>query len=1292
MDQTLEAREFWRERIGALRVVPLPFWPPHAGHNPTPVEIELNGACAERLQHLTQGVPLLRHASLIAAVQVALWLHTGAAEAVVGSPPRVPENATPEPNLLPIRQPVAANTTFRSLLTAVRRSLLDAFTLQAFPCRQLFEELHPSSPPVKVAVGLKGFSGPLDLVPELHVEADVEAGHVRLRLDGHGRVASDALEVFGKHVARALGAGVEDPAAAIGAIEFATAEERRVVLNEWNRTETELPIDSVVASFEAQAARRPAAVALNGEKEWTYGELNARANRLAERLRAHGIGPEARVGLFLRRPEDVIASMLAALKVGGAYVPLDPDYPRERISRVLADAAPRFVVTDAASAAELPPCDTTLLMLDGDAGSSAKDDPGNPRVPLDPFQLAYIIYTSGSTGEPRGVMVTHGGLANAIDHFAQRSGVDKSSRVSQISSFSFDASALECYVALTRGAVLCIAPRAARASGPPLEAFIRDERITVIGAITPAVLELVDPAAAASVRAIQIGAEKCPARLADRWAPGRLLLNCYGPTEATIDCVCGPCAAGEGDPPLGRPIANARVYVLNAEMRPVPVGVAGELYVGGMPVARGYERRPAHTAAAFVPDPFGGAAGARLYRTGDLARLRPDGRLDFLGRADRQVKVDGVRIELGEVESLLRTHRGVAQAVVEVKGDPGQLVAYFVAGPARPSARELREHLSASLPPSMLPSNFIELKQLPITPNGKIDRDALPAPTRESAEKDGASAHPRTAIEESLVRIYGEVLRMEMVGREDNFFQLGGRSLDVTRVMAKVAKEFAVELPLEVMFNDPTPARLARAVAEALARERPASEASPLLPPPPRPAVLPLSFSQQRLWFLHGVLPPEAAALYNGPVPVRLQGRLDRAALRRSFDEIIRRHEVLRTAFRLVDGEPTQVVLPELRLTIESIDLRGRGPAERLAEVERLAEADARCPFDLARPPLLRASLVILDEAEHVLLLNIHHVVFDAWSVGVLLNELSQLYTAFVNGEPSPLQPLPLQYADFALWQRRWLVGPRLEEQLAYWRRQLAELPELELPTDAERPKLPTYRGAVESFRVPSELADRLKTLSREHDVTLFMTLLAGFAALLHRYTAQEEIVISSPVANRRRTELEGLVGFFVNSLVLRMDVSGGPTFRDLLGRVRRVTLEAYDHQDVPFERLVEELRPERLTTHNPLFRAAFSLQNTPMRPAAPQGITVTPWETHNRTAKFDLVLALTDDGEALLADVEYSSELFERATILNLIRLYCRLLEAVAHDPDLRLLEIPLGERKRGPATVAVAGETFTF
>lgn len=1296
MNHLFDARGYWLERIQALTIAPLPFWPPPAGEASDPVEIEIDTETARRLHELTKGAALLNQAAIIAAVQTALARHTGAPLVVVGSPPRAADDGAGRPNLLPIVQSVAPELRFRDVLSSVRRSLLDAFAIQDIPCGPLLEEVHPKQTPVPIAVALEGFSGELDRAPELLVEARVTPDRVRLRLDGRGRFARGALQAFGEHAARSLAAGLQDHATAIGEIEILSHEERRRILVEWNATAATVPAGSVLTWFEAQAARRPASLALSGERALSYGELDRRANLLAHRLRAHEVGPEVRIGLYLTRPADMVVSILAVLKAGGAYVPLDPDYPSQRIERMLADSGPRVVVTDRELAARLPPTTTTLL-LDAEVAEVAEREPDRGALPIgvDPDRLAYIIYTSGSTGEPRGVLITHGGLANAIHSFSERAGVDQHSRVSQICSFSFDASVLEIFLALTRGATLCLAPRAARGAGAALGAFLREEAVTVIGAITPAVLALVAPGDAVSVRSIQIGAEKCPAELADRWAPGRVLLNCYGPTEATIDCMYWPCAGQEGDPPIGRPIANARAYVLDPNLRPVPIGAVGELYIGGAPVARGYHDRPKLTAERFVPDSLSGELGGRLYRTGDLARFRADGRIDFCGRVDRQVKIAGVRIELGEIEAALRTHPAVREAAVTVSTDgtgERRLIAYLVADGSRPSTTALRKHLSCTLPAAMLPSAFVELERMPINANGKVDHEALPAPSAERPRVAGDFAEPQTEIESTLALIWGKILGIDGVGRHDNFFDLGGRSLHVTRVMSKVAKAFHVELPLESMFNAPTLNDLARTVTEALASGQGSSPSLPLVPVAPRPDPLPLSFSQQRLWFLHQVLPPGVAALYNGPIPVRLRGPLDHRALGSSFDEIIRRHEVLRTAFRIVGDQPAQVILPAHSLEIETIDLTGWTEEERLAETERLVETDARRPFNLEHPPLLRAKLVALGAEDHVLLLNIHHIVFDGWSVGVLLNEFSQLYVTFSRGEPSPLPPLPLQYADFAVWQRRWLEGSRIEKQLAYWRTQLAGLQELKLPTDADRPLLPTYRGEVQSFRLSRALVDALTARSREADVTLFMTLLAGLTALLHRYTAQEDIVISSPVASRNRTEIEGLIGFFVNSLVLRTDLSGAPTFRELLARVRRVTLEAYDHQDVPFERLVEVLQPERCATHNPLFRAAFSLQNTPMPFDSPPGLTVLSWETHNKTAKFDLVLAMTDTGDGLAGDVEYSSELFERSTIRELIELYGRLLERVAEDPDRPLLEIPLIEAAPQAPLAEGARGTFEF
>jgi hypothetical protein len=545
-------------------------------------------------------------------------------------------------------------------------------------------------------------------------------------------------------------------------------------------------------------------------------------------------------------------------------------------------------------------------------------------------------------------------------------------------------------------------------------------------------------------------------------------------------------------------------------------------------------------------------------------------------------------------------------------------------------------------------------------------------------------------VERILTRIWSEILGNADIPREGNFFELGGRSLDVTRVLARLAKLYQIEIPLETMFRTPRLCDFAAEVGVRLEQSARAAASLQLSPPAPRPERLPLSSAQERLWFLQQVLPEESASLYNGPLPVLLEGNLDRSALEAAFAAIIERHEVLRTAFRVIDDTPVQEILPRLELALEFVDLGALPREERLARTEALVAADARIAFQLDRPPLLRAKLVKLEEREHVLLLNVHHIVFDGWSSAVLLNDLSRAYDAFASGQEPGFRPLPLQYADFALWQRRWLASPAFEQQLAYWRKQLQGITELQLPRAAERPKLPSYRGDIRTFRLSSGLREKLEALSREADVTLFMTLLAGFKALLHRYTGQEDITIGSPVANRRHPDLEQLIGFFVNSTVLRTNLAGTPSFRELLKRVRKVTVEAWDHQDIPFEKLVENLQPERVTTHNPMFRAALSLQNVPLQPEPSRELVIKPWETHNKTTKFDLVVAMITQGDEIVGDVEYSSDLFDAPVIMEMIELYERLLAHVVEHPDARILDVPL--KTQAPLPVLRDVHTFDF
>ncbi|MEW5926817.1 MAG: amino acid adenylation domain-containing protein, partial [Gemmatimonadota bacterium] len=761
------------------------------------------------------------------------------------------------------------------------------------------------------------------------------------------------------------------------------------------------------------------------------------------------------------------------------------------------------------------------------------------------------------------------------------------------------------------------------------------------------------------------------ARVRQGCAP-RHLLNGYGPTETTTFAVTHEVTdveEGARSIPLGRPVANTRIYVLDAHGEPVPVGVGGELYIGGAGVALGYQERPGLTAERFVPDPFGGEPGARMYRTGDLGRWLPDGTIEFLGRNDHQVKVRGFRIEPGEIEARLLAHPEVREAVVLAREDaPGdkRLVAYYV-GAEGAEAEALRAHLSERLPEYMVPAVYVRLEALPLTPNGKVDRRALPAP--DGAPAWGRYAAPRTPVEEVLAGIWAEVLRLERVGVEDDFFALGGHSLLATRVVSRVRQVFGVEVPLRALFEAPTVAKLAGRVEEI---RRAGAPALPPVVPTERTGALPLSFAQERLWFIDRLEPGSAA--YNIPVAWRLGGALDEAALERALGEIVRRHEALRTVFAEWDGSPAQVIAPFGAFALPVEDLSDLSEADREAALRRRAREEAARPFDLSAGPLFRAALLRLGAEDHVLLLSMHHVVSDGWSMGVLHRELSALYAAYRQGRESPLPELAVQYADYAAWQREHLRDGVLEGELAYWRERLADAPALlELPTDHPRPAAQSFRGASERVQLPPEVLERLRALGRQEGATLYMVALGAFQALLSRYSGSEDVVVGSPVAGRGRGEVEELIGFFVNTLVLRTDVSGDPSFRELLRRVREVTLGAYEHQEVPFERLVAELSPERSLSHSPLFQVAFTLDNAQDTGGGLAGLGVQEVATELEVAKLDLSLGLAAGSDGLRGGLTYSTELWEAATMQRLVGHFTRLVEQAAADPDVRISRVTL-------------------
>ncbi|HEX2189470.1 MAG TPA: amino acid adenylation domain-containing protein, partial [Longimicrobiaceae bacterium] len=791
--------------------------------------------------------------------------------------------------------------------------------------------------------------------------------------------------------------------------------------------------------------------------------------------------------------------------------------------------------------------------------------------------------------------------------------------------------------------------------------------------LPPSVLAMLPPDDLPELRTVVSAGEAVDAATVERWSGGRAFVNAYGPTETTVCATSARCEADGRAPAIGRPLENVRVYVLDAAGRPAPVGVPGELYVGGVGVARGYLGRPGLTAEKFVPDPFGGETGARLYRTGDRVRWRPQGILEYLGRLDEQVKVRGFRIEPGEIEAVLSAHAEVREARVIVWEDaPGEkrLVAYVVGGV---EADELRGHLRRSLPEYMVPAAYVVLEALPLTPNGKLDRKALPAPEY-AADADRYVA-PRTPVEDVLAGIWAEVLRLERVGVEESFFDLGGHSLLATRVVSRVRAVFAIELPLRALFEGPTVAELAGRVEEM---RRAGLPVLPPVVPVERTGALPPSFAQERLWFIDRLEP--GSTVYNVPVAWRLGGALDQAALERALGEVVRRHEALRTVFREVDGSPVQVIAPFGGFALPVEDLSGLGEADREAAVGRRAGEEARRTFDLSAGPLFRAALLRLGEEEHVLLLSMHHVVSDGWSMGVLFRELSSLYAAYREGGESPLPELAVQYADYAVWQREQLAGAVLDRQLAYWKERLAGAPELlELPTDRPRPAVQTYRGANVPVELPPQLLERLQALGRSEGATLYMVLLGAFQVLLSKHGGGEDVVVGSPIAGRTRREVEELIGFFVNTLVLRTDLSGDPSFREVLGRVREATLGAYEHQEVPFEKLVAELQPERSLTHSPLFQVMFTLQNAEDQGAALPGLSVSGVAAGLASAKFDLSLGLVVTSRGLRGGLNYSTDLFERATVERMLGHLERVLEQVAADADVRLSRLELlGQAER--------------
>ena len=1046
------------------------------------------------------------------------------------------------------------------------------------------------------------------------------------------------------------------------------AAELEQVLRGFNATQVDFPAPQTIQQrFEAQVAERPDALAaVFANVQLTYAELNQQANALAQHLIDLGVKPDDRVAIVARRGLDTLAGLVAILKAGAGYVPIDPAHPAERLNYLLDDSAPVAVLTQSHLRERLPALTVPVLELDRCTWPLTVTQ--NPQVPgLSTVHLAYVIYTSGSTGLPKGVMVEHHTLSNLVDWHCAAFDLCAGRHTSSLAGFGFDAMAWEVWPALCAGATLHLAPT--HEGGEDIDALLAwwcAQPLDVSFLPTPVAeyafsQNLEHP----TLRTLLIGGDRL--RQFNRHQHFDVINN-YGPTEATVVATSGLVQSGDALH-IGKPLSNATVYLLDEQQRPVPLGVAGELYVGGAGVARGYLNRPQMTAERFLRDPFSSAPNARMYRTGDLARWREDGNLEYLGRNDDQVKIRGVRIELGEIETCLNQLPGIQEAVLLAREDqPGQprLVAYFTeqAQVEALPVGELRAQLLSRLPEYMVPTAFVKLAALPLTANGKVDRKALPAPdlaalfTREYAAPEGE-------VETALAQIWADVLQVERVGRQDHFFELGGHSLLAMRMVSQVRQRLGVELALSDLFANAELAAVASVLSEA------GRCAQPQIVPVPRDGALPLSFAQQRLWFLAQM--EGANTAYNIPVALRLRGRLDDAALQRALARIVARHETLRSRFAQFNDEAQVLIAPvDTGLLLRIEDLRQHPQPEET--LQALIQGEASGPFDLQDDPLIRGRLVRLADDHHVLLLTLHHIISDGWSMGVLTRELMALYQAFSHGQPDPLPPLALQYTDYAVWQRRWLSGEVLLRQSEYWQQTLAGAPALlMLPTDRPRPAQQDYAGSSVAVVLDDRLSAGLKALGQRHGVTLYMTLMSAWAMLLSRLSGQAEVVIGSPVANRTRAEIEGLIGMFVNTLALRIDTSGELSVEALLARVKAQTLQAQAHQDLPFEQVVEITRPVRSLAHSPLFQTLLSWDGLESPALALGELTLEGVAEPSHFAKFDLSLSLSESNGIIRGSLEYATALFDQSTVERFVGYFQRLLQAMVANDQALLEQAPL-------------------
>ena len=1545
----IEEKTYWTEKLSRKidnSCLPLDFERSEPYLKKTDVlEFELSEAICEKLTKLSGQSPFLLYTVLMSSLKVCLFKYSGNETIVVGSPAL---KASDKPNALTIIDDISEQMSFRQLLLKVRETLLEAYTKQTYPFHYLLKDLKLDK--------VEGRCMLFDVALRLHdfhhempdVNQDITIVMVNQTGKPFGKVEfNDALftkttiKSFVNHYANILLLMLENVDALICEAQLLTEAERCQILVDWNDTGKYYSGEKRIHDLiEAQVESAPDRIAVTYEQEQiTYSELNARANQLGRSLKELGVGPDALVSICMERSVEMLVGLLGILKAGGAYLPLDPGYPIDRLEMMLADSGARVLLTQEGLLEVMPAGDLKTICLDRDWEEISRESRHNLQIVTSPDHLAYVIYTSGSTGKPKGVMISHRSICNRLEWMNERYPLMEDDSVLQKTSFSFDASVWEFYVPLIAGARVVMARPGGHQDAGYLVKTIAERQITTLQ-VVPSMLEVIVEerglAKCKELRRVFCGGEALKTKLKERFFEKikAELINLYGPTESSIDATSWRCERkGVGNEverenvPIGKPIANIQMYVLNRSLQAVPVGVAGELHIGGVGLARGYLDRAELTAERFAPNPWGELPGGRMYRTGDIGRYLPDGNIEYLRRADDQVKVRGYRIELGEVEAALKEHALVRNAVVVVReGQNGQrrLIAYVVdkkeaaqqrvefcllpneveiahlnrnetellyqevfdqesyfkhgvklsegdcvfdvganigmfslyindcwgglrvyafeprpsnyealttnmelhmlpvksyrfglskgtengnftfskkvaagsrtyanglsgerdehkglecetiglsdmirqeeleqidllkidvgkdeadvlagiveldwlkikqivmkihdiegqvahicehlerrgyqvlveegqwlegarpynlyatrqsrkdkngwksgigrlsRGEVRLKEGELQGHLRKRLPEYMMPSAIMVLNELPLSPNGKIDRSRLPKPEDLRDETGAIYSTPHNEIENLLANVWAEILRIPHVCSRDNFFEIGGHSLLATRVISRAREIFRLELPLRSLFEYPTIEALAREIGRLLKAER--GFELPAIKKTLQISGLPLSFAQQRLWFLNQLEPDSPA--YNIALALSIQGKLKIEVLERTLSEIIRRHEILRMRVETIEGRAIQVIEQMQPGLMGIINLSELAPTIQEEETNRILAEEAKIPFDIRKGRLIRIKLICLGEGKHAIGLTMHHIISDGWSIGILVREVGALYEAYLRGEESPLKELEIQYTDFAAWQREWLHGETLEKQLSYWKKQLTGSRTLDLPTDYSRPKMETFYGATRSATLPKSLSEDLKALANREGVTLFMLLLGVFKTLLYRYTGQEDICVGTAIANRNHAQTENLIGFFVNMLPLRLILRGNLSFRELLQQVREITIDAYAHQDLPFVMLVEDLHAERSSSRAPLFQVVFVMQNATVAALELPDLTLRPLPVNIGRVQFDLMLSIFEAERGLVVSLEYNTSLFKPSKIDSMLTHFKGLLEAIASNIDLRLIDINL-------------------